>query len=561
MFKKKIPAIFLLTSLLFSSAQSVFGAVDVTPTELQTASSIVIPNSDGFGALEGYSSFFYKEKASITGGLTARYSARLLSDPWLSTELPQIQILMMSYADQNSATSAFEQMLESEDFEDQRKTLLSSSKHTFFYTSEEEGNYSDFFKSVNSEYRSFHYVERNGNVLFQASLFREDGEYHQDNVEAYRSATEGEDSIKTLLSSALDDALLSVGLLFPPTDPFFTSQSESSSVDLSEFYTLPTHGSLSVDVYVSDAGASSGTVLDSSGVGSAEAGDLYLYINDEGRLLAGIYAPSFDADCPQESGWYRIESSSILYPYEWNSLRLDFGVGGFGLWVNGVEEAHCSVSQPRSSRTVYLGDFPSDSLSESMIGFADHINAEYSLTDSGKRWDEVLEEQLFLDLPNTDPDLGVFEFLKEEGVFTGSDGMLYPDAVLNRAEMVKILLKAFNIGYSTKTTQPFWDLEEDAWYKKYVTKAYEVGMVEGYADGSFLPAQKIVRAEFFTMLARLDEYDNNVDAPYADVESEDWFSDAASYAWTKKLVRTSLFYPWNEITRREAAQALYSLLK
>ena len=47
----------------------------------------------------------------------------------------------------------------------------------------------------------------------------------------------------------------------------------------------------------------------------------------------------------------------------------------------------------------------------------------------------------------------------------GSEGNLRPDEYLNRAEMVKILLKAY--GHSAEDGElPFVDTENDAWYTK-----------------------------------------------------------------------------------------------
>ncbi len=314
-----------------------------------------------------------------------------------------------------------------------------------------------------------------------------------------------------------------------------------------------------------------GTILDSSGISTPTEGDIYLYLNSDGRLFAGIYAPLFDADCDQEGGWYRVETSGVVHPYEWNDLGLHFGAHGFWVEMDGEIAASCSVSQARSSRDVYFGDFPEDTIEESMIGYVENFSPEFSLTDSGLRWDDVLTSQLFLDLPNTDPDVPVFQ------LFLGSDGMLYPDSVLNRAEMVKILLKAFDYSVYENTELPFWDIPEDAWYARYVAKAYKIGMVKGLEDGSFLPAQSINRAEFFTMLSRVDDSvalaEEAEGAPFLDVSEEDWFYEGALYAYSAGVdldgavaegeegVGGTFFEPSSVITRREAAEVLYSILK
>ena len=185
----------------------------------------------------------------------------------------------------------------------------------------------------------------------------------------------------------------------------------------------------------------------------------------------------------------------------------------------------------------------------------------YNTTDSGLIWDTVLSEQLFLDLPNTDPDVTIFQFLKEEAIFLGSDGMLYPDAELNRAEMVKVLLKAYDYTSDDESVSDFWDVPSDAWYLKYLNKAVDIEMIEGHEDGRFLPGHQLNRAEFFTMLLRVSESETEYDAYFRDVDADDWYADAAAFSYEMGIITDQSFYPSTSVTRREAAQALYTLLK
>ena len=74
-----------------------------------------------------------------------------------------------------------------------------------------------------------------------------------------------------------------------------------------------------------------------------------------------------------ESGWYRITSSETLSPYEWNSVSLHYGVLGFSVSINGRVSASCDVSQGRSSNNLYFGDFPDDTIYESMSGYIQNL--------------------------------------------------------------------------------------------------------------------------------------------------------------------------------------------
>ena len=139
--------------------------------------------------------------------------------------------------------------------------------------------------------------------------------------------------------------------------------------------------------------------------------------------------------------------------------------------------------------------------------------------------------------------------------------MLYPDAELNRAEMVKVLLKAYNYRSEDETPNRFWDVPTDAWYLKYLNKAAAIGMVEGHKDGRFLPGHQLNRAEFFTMLFRVSGAEVEYQDYFRDVSDEDWYAEAAAFAYENGIISGRSFYPSSSVTRREAAQALYTLLK
>ncbi len=539
----------LLSAVLFSLllSASAWAAVGVTSAELQEAADIILPSSSALGTLDGFGDFVLQEKTNVNGGLLADYEASLSADPWQDTELPHLQILIYTYEDQDAAHFAFNGMSASDViFEDERNLI---------YRSDEALN-------LNAEHLSFHHVHVNGNLLFQLSLYRPNEGFNELTAEQYADAVLDSNVALEILQDALDSMKLGLGILFPPSGVDLSTKSEKSSLNLSELYEVPMHGTVAMDVYVGEPEGAVGTLLDSSGISVAEKGDVYLFINNDGRLFAGLYAPDFDADCAQQSGWYRIESERALHPYEWNEVKLHFGVGGFSVELNGQVDGSCSVAQSRADSDLYFGDFPGDAIEESMIGYVNDLSFSHSLTNSGLYWDDVLTDQLFLDLPNTDPDLPIFQFLKEEGIFLGSDGMLYPDVVLNRAEMVKILLKTFKYESVDSDWSPFWDVPVEAWFTKYLVTGLNIGMIEGNPDGSFLGANGINHAEFYTMLDRVDsgkvtKYEDEFD----DVVGGEWYLAGAAYAAQQKLLTGDLFDADHFMTRREAAHALYALLQ
>lgn len=545
--------------LLLCFVPQVFAAVDVTPSELQNSANLLTPDGSSLESFSGFSSFYYRSQAAVSGGISTRYQALLLSDPWLTKGLPELQLMTIAYADQDAADAAFDVYRSSSRFSESDLTLSSESSHGFFYFREDSGSGVDLLQSVTTDAPSFHRLEKNGNVLIQASAYIGTGPIHEDSLSAFTALSVEE--ISEVLSLAVEAGKISLGLLFPPEDALFLAQTESSSLSLVDVLTLPSNGTLELDIYVSDPGAAQGTVLDSSGLLRASDGDFYLYINKQGKLQAGLYAPAYDANCTQSAGWYSITSPTALYPYEWNHVVLHFGVGGFSLSLNDADSVHCSVSQGLTADALYLGDYPLDSVGEGMIGVVDDVQAASSLDAAGRVVDILLANQLFLDLDPLDEDFSIFKALKEKKVFLGSDGFLNAEATLNRAAMVKVLSRALDLGSSSSTVS-FWDVPSDAWYLKYLAKAVEIGMVTGRADGSFGGADPVTRAELFTMLERLDSTVDvdSYETSYRDLDEKAWYLDGAAYAEAKGFVTGEYFYPTQMVTRRDAARVLYQLM-
>lgn len=554
----RIVTVFLLLALVRPwTAEAV---VDVSTSELQESAAVMFPTGDLLPEVSGYEGFELQNEGNAENGVYAIYQAKLSLNPAIEEELPRLKLAVYAYSSQDSAESAFKSLRNSGSFYSGQKSILEENSHEILYKSA-PGLSADLFGTINTEDDSLHLLEVNGNLLLHASLYRNSGDYYRPNIEAIAKVFADSATAKILFEEALDYIKLSLGILYQPKNSEYSAISEKSSLNLSELYSIPNHGNVNFEIYINSPASAVGTILDSSGIGASVDGDVYLYVDKDGYLLAGIYAPDFDSDCDIEAGWYRIKSDEAIRSYEWNSVSLSFGVDGFAIYLEGRVAASCDVSQARSDSALYFGDFPSDSIFESFSGYVKSLKTEFAVTKSGSKWDEVLANQLFVDLSNNDPDVDIFQYLQEAGIMLGSEGYLRPDEKLNRAEMVKILLKAY--GYSAEEgPYPFWDAPADAWYSKYLATAYEIGMVEGHEDGRFLPSHEINRAEFFSMLLRISGAGKlSYDGQYSDVGEEDWYLNAAAFAAAKGLVAGDTFDAAKLITRREAAKAIYAMIK
>ena len=88
------------------------------------------------------------------------------------------------------------------------------------------------------------------------------------------------------------------------------------------------------------------------------------------------------------------------------------------------------------------------------------------------------------------------------GVIGGyADGTFRPDAPISRAEFAKIAV-SFTQNNGSATYNYFTDVKTTDWFAPYVTAAKDAGLIEGYSDGSFKPESKITRAEACAIVNR-----------------------------------------------------------
>ena len=88
------------------------------------------------------------------------------------------------------------------------------------------------------------------------------------------------------------------------------------------------------------------------------------------------------------------------------------------------------------------------------------------------------------------------------GVIGGyADGTFRPDAPISRAEFAKIAV-SFTQNTGSATYNYFTDVKTTDWFAPYVTAAKDAGLIEGYSDGSFKPESKITRAEACAIVNR-----------------------------------------------------------
>ncbi len=114
------------------------------------------------------------------------------------------------------------------------------------------------------------------------------------------------------------------------------------------------------------------------------------------------------------------------------------------------------------------------------------------------------------------------------GVINGyRDGTFGPRRNITRAELATILSRFCDTGGSNTVLDRFTDISH-SWARKYINLAAEAGLVYGYTDGTFRPDQNITRAETIVMVNRI--LGRSVNAGTV-VKGYKTFSDVPTGAW------------------------------
>jgi hypothetical protein len=173
----------------------------------------------------------------------------------------------------------------------------------------------------------------------------------------------------------------------------------------------------------------------------------------------------------------------------------------------------------------------------------------------------------FPDVAENTVNYNAVEYLKQKQVISGyPDGTFQPDKKINRAEALKILMLASATPTDSQLAISFPDVSESEWYYKYLQKAVELKIFEGYPDGTFKAANNINIAESLkvVLLTFKEIPDTTLTAdPYPDVLKTDWYAAYADYCKTKQFIEPlddGKLHADREITRGQFAQIIYRLM-
>lgn len=109
-------------------------------------------------------------------------------------------------------------------------------------------------------------------------------------------------------------------------------------------------------------------------------------------------------------------------------------------------------------------------------------------------------------------------------------------------------------------SEPFTDVDPDAWYHEAVDFALETGIMKGVSSNRFEPEEELTRAMLATILYRLSGEPEGGSHLFTDVPDGQWYSEAVAWAYENQVVNgidAYTFAPDEAVTRQQAAAMLY----
>ena len=146
------------------------------------------------------------------------------------------------------------------------------------------------------------------------------------------------------------------------------------------------------------------------------------------------------------------------------------------------------------------------------------------------------------------------------------DGTIKPNNDITRAEVATIFFRLLNDDARARfwsTTNDFTDVAEDSWYNNAISTLSNMGIINGYEDGTFKPNAPITRAEFTAIATRFFDYEAEYDGAFNDVSARAWYADYVQAAVDMGLVDgypDGGFHPDAYITRAEACTIVNRVL-
>ncbi len=164
----------------------------------------------------------------------------------------------------------------------------------------------------------------------------------------------------------------------------------------------------------------------------------------------------------------------------------------------------------------------------------------------------IAQTEVFNDVYSTNINNDAITYLKDAKVIQGyADGSYKPENRINRAEFIKIIVAA-------KVASPtgsycFTDVKNE-WYAKYICTAKNLGYVQGYSDGTFKPGDYINFAEASKIVTKAFGVQSDTTGT-----NNEWFAGYVKGLENENAIPTTIQTFDKDITRGDMAELIWRL--
>ncbi len=165
------------------------------------------------------------------------------------------------------------------------------------------------------------------------------------------------------------------------------------------------------------------------------------------------------------------------------------------------------------------------------------------LSDSDANGDSAGDsqiEEIFTDVPGGHKNAVAIETLYNLGIIQGySDGTFKPENKINRAELLTVITNAVDADFGGLELKDCFTDVKDEWFSTYICYAKLQGWVNGYQDGSYKPGNPVSKSEAIKIIFEAFNFpicEEVTEKPYPDVEIDDWFAPYACSAKENSII-------------------------
>ena len=188
---------------------------------------------------------------------------------------------------------------------------------------------------------------------------------------------------------------------------------------------------------------------------------------------------------------------------------------------------YTEVALDKANHFGYIVGYPDGTVQpESYITRAEAATIFFRMLTDESRNSVYADTNDFTDVSAEDWFNNAVSTLRNAEILTGDDNEFRPNEAITRAELVAIATAFYDSEVGDESA--FSDIKGH-WAEKFINEAYNLGIIEGYPDGTFHPDDLITRAEAIAVVNRtLDRH------PHADHMAEPmirWPDNADTTKW------------------------------